>query len=111
LNKGEKKDENCIFFVIDPMSALEGPFHQAEAASGFEIISFSVTILKEPAYNSTPYRWPTPSHPNGRPEIPMTMKYDMISKFRIRNFVVVVFHEIANSKIHGNEFLSTLTLG
>jgi hypothetical protein len=35
---------------------------------------------------------------------------DMISKFRIRNFVGVVFHGVANSKLHGNELLSTLTL-
>jgi hypothetical protein len=36
LNKEAKKDESCIFFVIDPMSTFKGPFRQAEAASRFE---------------------------------------------------------------------------
>jgi hypothetical protein len=34
----------------------------------------------------------------------------MISKFQIQNFVGVVFHGVANSKLHGNEFFLTLTL-
>jgi hypothetical protein len=36
FNKGEKKDESCIFFYIDTISTFKGPFCQAEAASKFE---------------------------------------------------------------------------
>jgi hypothetical protein len=53
----------------------------------------------------------TPSQPNSQHGMAVhRANFDMISKFRIRNFVSVVFHGVANLKHHGNEFRSTLTL-